>query len=806
MSKEINPAGKITSFKYDKNGNTLSTTDRDGLTTQFDYDNIGNIKEVLYDDGKQINYEYNPLGQMTKIIDWLGTTSFDLDVLGRIKKVNDYKDKTVEYTWGATGEKLSMKYPDGSLVNYDYDSMGRLQKVTDADQASTTYKYDILGNVTEKLLPNGMKTEYSYDALSRLNSMTNKDNKGKVVDAYNYAYDAVGNKTSIERKHQGDGLLSSVLDPNEPTEGMTKYQYDSLYQLTEVTNPNKTVEKYFYDKLGNRLRHDHVAFNKVIYAENYNYDAEGRLSEISGSTIFNAKGKAFQDQVKMEYDNRGNVTKTLFGDKVLSEYTFNAANQLEKATNWKNESTTFSYDGLGRRVSQSIEKGYPKNADIGKLFDEVMATLKDQDGVLSNYLKTDDAFDAFGSLKSGSKNIDYTMDITSPYNNLIGMEDGTTRSTFVYGLDVISMTDQTLSNQGNKNLFNPKSSVQKNYYLQDELGSPIRLVDSKGKTTERYSYDEFGAPNGLKMALGLSKSSNPFGFTGYPYDPSTGLHFAQARYYAAGVGRFISEDGYKGEITNPLSLNPYTFVQNNPVNNVDPTGYWCTSADGNWSHPGGCNSGTDGEVFRDVGTSSYINDSNAINFGRTIFENGIAKGKWYPDGAIHLDCDNTGITDAFIGCAYDSDCAGFVTGGMAEAPAIYNGAKSGISKGWDWVKGLIKPKGIDNAIPNFSKATIDPRKLTDYALNPNHPVGGNKAKVFESALGYNQSNAGKLMKQIQKNLANTPATLGKADQYGQRYTVDMLIKGANGKTATVRTGWIIKSGSNTPEMTTLFVK
>ena len=104
------------------------------------------------------------------------------------------------------------------------------------------------------------------------------------------------------------------------------------------------------------------------------------------------------------------------------------------------------------------------------------------------------------------------------------------------------------------------------------------------------------------------------------------------------------------------------------------------------------------------------------------------------------------------------------------------------------------------------KAIIDPRKLTDYALNPNHPVGGNKAKVFESALGYNQSNASQLMKQIQKNLANTPTTLGKVDQYGQRYTVDMLIKGPNGKTATVRTGWIIKSDSNIPEMTTLFVK
>lgn len=112
-------------------------------------------------------------------------------------------------------------------------------------------------------------------------------------------------------------------------------------------------------------------------------------------------------------------------------------------------------------------------------------------------------------------------------------------------------------------------------------------------------------------------------------------------------------------------------------------------------------------------------------------------------------------------------------------------------------------KGIDNAIPNFSEAKIDLRKLTDYALNPKHPVGGNKAKVFESALGYNQSNASELMKQIQDKLPNTPATLGKADQYGQRYTVDMLIIGPNGKTATVRTGWIIKSGSNTPEMTTL---
>ena len=115
-------------------------------------------------------------------------------------------------------------------------------------------------------------------------------------------------------------------------------------------------------------------------------------------------------------------------------------------------------------------------------------------------------------------------------------------------------------------------------------------------------------------------------------------------------------------------------------------------------------------------------------------------------------------------------------------------------------------KAIDNAIPNVENATINPKKLTEYALNPNHPVGGNKAKVFESALGYNQSNADDLMRQIYEKLPNSEAVLGQLDEYGQRYTVDIPITGPNGNTVNVRTGWIIKTGSDIPELTTLFVE
>ncbi|PIF28163.1 hypothetical protein CLU88_3069 [Acidovorax sp. 56] len=104
-----------------------------------------------------------------------------------------------------------------------------------------------------------------------------------------------------------------------------------------------------------------------------------------------------------------------------------------------------------------------------------------------------------------------------------------------------------------------------------------------------------------------------------------------------------------------------------------------------------------------------------------------------------------------------------------------------------------------------NRAVIDPRKLTDYALNPAHPVGGNKARVFESALGFTKSNADDLMSQLRQGVMNYTPIAGKVDQFGSRFTVDIPVTGPAGS-GVVRSGWIYKPGSNVPEMTTIFVK
>lgn len=108
-------------------------------------------------------------------------------------------------------------------------------------------------------------------------------------------------------------------------------------------------------------------------------------------------------------------------------------------------------------------------------------------------------------------------------------------------------------------------------------------------------------------------------------------------------------------------------------------------------------------------------------------------------------------------------------------------------------------------LPNVKNAVIPDKKLTEYALNKNHPIGKHKAIAFEKYLGYNISNKDMLIAEIKSHLKLTPAKLRDKTEYGQPYEVKMKIKGANGKTAWVKTGWIIDENSDAPRLTSIYV-
>jgi RHS repeat-associated protein len=107
--------------------------------------------------------------------------------------------------------------------------------------------------------------------------------------------------------------------------------------------------------------------------------------------------------------------------------------------------------------------------------------------------------------------------------------------------------------------------------VQGHLGSVRQLVDAAGQVSLAQSYDPFGV---LHSQHGTQNSQLPFGYTGEQADAGTGLLFLRARYYDPGVGRFLSKDRFSGDFNRPQTLSGWDYVENNPANLVDSTGFY----------------------------------------------------------------------------------------------------------------------------------------------------------------------------------------------------------------------------------------
>jgi hypothetical protein len=107
-------------------------------------------------------------------------------------------------------------------------------------------------------------------------------------------------------------------------------------------------------------------------------------------------------------------------------------------------------------------------------------------------------------------------------------------------------------------------------------------------------------------------------------------------------------------------------------------------------------------------------------------------------------------------------------------------------------------------LPNSAAAFIDPDKLRDYSLNPHHPRGKHKARLFTAILGLTQDDTALLLSTIQDAIHHYDAVPGLLNEYGQRYIVDFPIA-RNQNTAQVRTVWIIRVGEDFPRLVSCYI-
>jgi RHS repeat-associated protein len=112
-------------------------------------------------------------------------------------------------------------------------------------------------------------------------------------------------------------------------------------------------------------------------------------------------------------------------------------------------------------------------------------------------------------------------------------------------------------------LLSMRQQGQDYQYLYDGKGNVTAVIDSNQNPVATYAYDEFG-----KVASKTGTLDQPFQFSTKFFDNETGLNYYGYRFYSPALGRWISRDPLEEE----GGINLYAFVENDPVNGVDPWG------------------------------------------------------------------------------------------------------------------------------------------------------------------------------------------------------------------------------------------
>ena len=418
-----------------------------------------------------------------------------------------------------------MQYPDGREVSYTYGKAGERRSITYPDGKTVFYGYDEQLRLS-KLKEGDSIITYGYDPVGRL-CEKQFPNGTKTT----YRYDRKDQLTELLHQDQGGILdrytyLYDLLGHKtgitkerrglERESGQYRYGYDALGRLSEIQKDGEIQTRYGYDAFGNRTWKEESGEQT-----SYQYNALNQMvSERQG-------------EIRKEYgyDKRGNLTAILENGAWKKQYVYGAMNRLEEAVDAAGKQARYQYNGLGHRVGK-------------------------QEGVLpKEKLEKLDPQRRVGMEIGNSRQITYTLDLTRQYYNLLERTEESQSQRYFWDGNVAAYEE----------------NGERNYYLQDELGSPLRIEDSAGTIKESYGYGAFGED--LYQNQGKMQ---PFGYTGYQRDSVSGTYYAQAREYLAESGRFAGQDLIVGFTEYPKTLNRYNYCWNNSLIYVDYDGKFPT--------------------------------------------------------------------------------------------------------------------------------------------------------------------------------------------------------------------------------------
>ncbi|MFL0799076.1 MAG: FG-GAP-like repeat-containing protein [Agarilytica sp.] len=598
----LDNTGEQLQYTYDSHGNVRTTSDMFGNTIEVFYDSMGRKVGMNDPDKGEWFYSYNGLGQLvTQTNARNETTCSAYDLLGRrVKRIDNYGGSlsSVPGQVSQASNQCAGDENNSEVAHWVYDTapgaaLGKLHKVLGQNGYEDEIIYDGLGRATENVKTiNGeyYRTATSFDAFGRPETTTYPgiSNRLQIKNIYNSLGMLVEVRNAVDNAlyyQLGEldargNIVSEILGNGVETRRTYKDnngRLDTIVSDLGITIGGVQNLQFTFDSLGNLdYREDH----KNNFREDFIYDTNNRL-KTSAADYGNGDLRTTQ----VTYDSLGNIlTKSGVGSYKYGSQCENGFGPHAVCEIRGNKNADYIYD-----VNGNMTSGDGRSISYTS-FDKPDQIIKGLNTTDIYYGPTRSRYFRQDSVDTQITRYTYVGGI---YEKVEFLNDGvsinkTEERHYIGGFAIITLEDRSAEDSGN---------AKTRYLHKDHIGSITAITDEGATVVEEFSFDPWGKRRAASLdeleflhgpwaGLTTNQKHNLTtlpnelaslvtnrGFTGHEQMDTVGLIHMNGRVYDAELGRFIQADPVLQAPTDLQSYNRYSYVRNNPLSLVDPSGY-----------------------------------------------------------------------------------------------------------------------------------------------------------------------------------------------------------------------------------------